>query len=774
MDERRRTDALPPRIDHEFRTPITLVLAHLEAAMGGGSEGAVRDDMRAAHRNALRLLHLVDGLIALSRNDEGRLRPRLSAVDLHGRTQALVDGFREATEKAGLTLSLDGTPTGRIQVDPEMWDRIVLNLLSNALKFTFEGGIRVRIQGNADEIELEVADDGIGVDAGELRHVFDRSYEGGSGRQGAGIGLAVVKSMVDAMQGRIEASSTVGSGTTFVVRIPTDLEERLGPGVPKPSSGRDAVEAHVADALRWVPSVGDGDDQTTRAAGLRLQRPRAFALPVLGVVDASPDMRQLVQRIVGDRYEVRGFDTAIDALAIEADLYLVSDDIGVDGLRAIAAGTDSPKILMIDRSRMEAGEIWQDADDFLVRPFSAVELLARARNLLQQSRLRKDAEDALRQAQRMEAIGKLAGGVSHDFSNLLVAALGNLDMALRHAQDERTTRYVSNARRAAERGAKLTRHLLAFSQRREGSTETVNVNDAISSMGEFVSRTLGGMIGVNLRLGKGIWPTSVDPGQFELAVLNLALNARDAMPAGGDLTIATANVEGGSKGDFVRITVADSGVGMDDETVSRAADRFFSTKDGSAGLGLTQVAEMAERSGGRVEIVSSPGRGATVDILLPRSEPEATAEPLTLLPPSEAEPIKILLVDDDNGVRDVATALLMEMGHDVTQAIGGREAIAHLERASFDLLLVDYAMPDMTGVEVSVRARAMQPGIKVLFATGYADAGVLDEREEIVLRKPFDMEALAAKVGKAMSVGGSVARAPGVLSLSDYRRVAAD
>ena len=374
------------------------------------------------------------------------------------------------------------------------------------------------------------------------------------------------------------------------------------------------------------------------------------------------------------------------------------------------------------------------------------------------------AEDALRQAQKMEAVGQLTGGIAHDFNNLLGAVVGGLDLIRRRPDDvARVRRYAEAALQAAERGAKLTGQLLAFSRAQRIELKPLTLGGLVEGMRDLLGRTLGPMVRLGFRLDEDGLPVLSDPTQLEMAVLNLAINARDAMPDGGELTIATAPrfVEGDPEladGHYVELSVADTGQGMPAEVVARAFDPFFTTKGvgKGTGLGLSQVYGIARQSGGAVRIDSAPGRGTVVRLLLPRTDAPVRAGDGRRAD-GEGEGARgsatILLVDDDADMRAVLADQLEALGYRVVQAADGPAGLALLDEAAPDLLMLDFAMPGMTGAEAARAARARRPELPIVFATGYADTAAIEAAagpDAPVLRKPFRLEELQAVVAGAL------------------------
>ena len=413
------------------------------------------------------------------------------------------------------------------------------------------------------------------------------------------------------------------------------------------------------------------------------------------------------------------------------------------------------------------------------------ELAEANRQLVGEIEERRRAEQALLQAQKMEAVGQLTGGVAHDFNNLLAAVLGNIELALRRTTDENLLRVLRNAMRAAQRGGKLTEQLLAFSRKQHLKPEPADVNRLVSGMGDLLLRTMGGLIRIETVLDRNLWPALVDPTQLELAILNLAINARDAMPRGGRLRIETDCLEVGSGDDlhrdlepgrYVKIVVSDTGEGMSDEARSKAFEPFFTTKQPGkgSGLGLSQVYGFVRQSSGTVRLHSRPAEGTSVEILLPSAEAAAAAgasEEVGFV--QAASRARILVVDDDADVRELAVSLLQELGYEVMAAATGSEALEVLNRGGYlDLLLADLAMPGMNGLELAREARTRRPGLGVVFATGYADTAVFGEvvEQEFILKKPYRLNELAAAIEEGLRARPAPTPASNVVALPSTRR----
>jgi CheY-like chemotaxis protein/nitrogen-specific signal transduction histidine kinase len=366
---------------------------------------------------------------------------------------------------------------------------------------------------------------------------------------------------------------------------------------------------------------------------------------------------------------------------------------------------------------------------------------------------RLKAEAALRQSMKMEAIGQLTGGLAHDFNNLLTAVVGNLDLIRNRTTEANVRKWAENAFKAAERGSKLTSQLLAFSRTQKLDTAAVDLNDLISGMKELLLQSLGAAHNIRFELASGLTAGVANSNQLELAILNLSLNARDAMPNGGTLTISTAMASGDAK--YVLVAVADTGTGMPPEVVARAFDPFFTTKPTGkgTGLGLSQVYGIVRQFGGDVSIDSKVGQGTIVTLRLPVASQGIVAETEGTKAAARAKKNeKLLVVDDDDDVRDIVGHVLAELGYDVREAGDGKEALAVLSTFDPDLLVVDFAMPNMNGAEIVATARAQKARLKILFLSGYADTAVLKAAVERapLLHKPFRPAELAAAVRNAL------------------------
>jgi len=1014
--ERRRAEALAQidsaktaffsNISHEFRTPLTLMLGPLEDAQadGAGLSARQRERLATAHRNALRLQRLVNSLLDFSRIEAGRVQANFRPTDLGALTRDLASSFRAATERAGLRLEVDcASPGGPVYVDRDMWEKIVLNLVSNAFKFTLQGAISVRLAETDTTVVLTVADTGIGIPQAELPRVFERFHrvEGASGRshEGSGIGLALVNDLVRLHGGQIRVQSEVGRGTSFSIELPkgrAHLPAAQVSGTGEPAAPL-RTSSFVEEALRWLPDryAGDSDAEviddltdSTGHAALAAARHRIL------LADDNADLRDYIARLLRERGHT--VETVADGAAALAAVRGARPDLLVtdmmmprlDGfglLRAIRqdpALQDLPVIVLSARAGEEARVEGLDAgaDDYLVKPFSARELMARVDSCLAMARLRqataaavrdearlletlnrtgaslaseldlerlvqmvtdggveltgarfgaffynvlddaggsymlytlsgversafarfpmprntavfaptfegrgvvrsddirmdprygrsaphhgmpeghlpvrsylavpvtsrtgevmgglffghpeagrfterherlmsgiasqaavaidnarlyqaaqreinhrtaaegalqqlneqlesrvareiqvrRQAENALQQAQKMEAIGQLTGGIAHDFNNLLQVVSGNLQLLGRDvAGNERAQARVQNALTGVSRGSKLAAQLLAFGRRQPLEPKVVNIGRFIRGVDELLRRALGEEIEIETTVSGGLWNTFADPGQIENALLNLAINARDAMHGRGRMTIEVGNSflndeytlahPDVSPGQYVMLAVTDTGIGIEPAILDKVFEPFFTTKaEGhGTGLGLSMVYGFAKQSGGHVKIYSEVGLGTTVKLYLPRSHHSEDLLVEVSQKPVVGGSETILVVEDDEQVRATAVEMLADLGYQVLKAPDADSALAVVESGvPIDLLFTDVVMPgNLRSPELARRARERLPDIAVLFTSGYTEnaivhGGRLDEGVNL-LAKPYTREALSRKI----------------------------
>jgi len=379
---------------------------------------------------------------------------------------------------------------------------------------------------------------------------------------------------------------------------------------------------------------------------------------------------------------------------------------------------------------------------------------------------RRSLESQLIQAQKMDAIGKLTGGIAHDFNNLLAAVIGGVGLLEKRAVlEDEERKILGMTRRAAEQGTELVRRLLAFARRQKLEPHPVPIGSLREAVSDLLTHTLGGLVEIEWRVEEGVWDAFADQAQLELAIVNLIINARDAMPAGGTVTVIVENRASGPNqpatlppaNDHVLIAIHDTGTGIAPEDLERVMDPFFTTKDvgKGSGLGLSMVYGFAQQSNGTFRIRSELGSGTCAELWLPRAPADkvaALAEPAEVAPAGPSRPLRILLVDDHEEVRAMTGAMLEGLGHSVAGAANGREALQALREGAcdYDLMISDYAMPHVSGTEFLRGAREICPGVPALIITGYAEIDAIGDRPDDVevLLKPFTPTALEAAISR--------------------------
>ena len=500
------------------------------------------------------------------------------------------------------------------------------------------------------------------------------------------------------------------------------------------------------------------------ATGVRNLRASLARVLRSGQADAMAVQKYDIPRPQGGGFEERHW-SPVNLPVIGADgkiAYIIHRVEDVTGfLQLERAGDEQKRVTeeLLTRAEQMGAEIYRRAQQLQ----EANDKLRIANEELASS------QAALRQAQKMEAVGQLTGGVAHDFNNLLTVIIGNIDFLEGEAgNNPRLRKLTATIRRSAERGARLTTQLLAFSRLQPLRPETCNLNGLIIDFDTLIRRALGETIAVRSNLHPGLWPCNVDPAQFEAAILNLIVNARDAMPTGGTLSIATQNVtlaagdpttdDDIAPGPFVMITIADTGTGMAPDVLERAFEPFYTTKEvgKGSGLGLSQLYGFVRQSGGTVKIASEIGKGTAVTVYLPKAARMVTeAEPpKSPIKPKGSE--TVLVVEDDPDVLDIAVATLTDLGYRILVAYDGVEAMAILERDEpIDLLFTDIVMPyGISGIQLARQARKLRQDIKILLTSGYtmqtlsADYGA--EKEFTIIGKPYRQAELAEHVRRAL------------------------
>ncbi len=775
--ERRRAEALAEvdrvktaffsNVSHEFRTPLTLMLGPQQDALDSARGALAGEELRAVYRNTLRLLRLVNSLLEFSRIEAGRAQASYQPTDLATLTRDLASTFRAATERGGLRFDVDCPPLdGPVYVDRNMWERIVLNLVSNAFKFTFEGAIVVRLKTTDDQAVLEVIDTGVGIPPDELPRVFERFHriEGMKARthEGTGIGLALVQDMVKLHGGTVAVASRPAAGTTFTVRLPLGTAhlppERISEESP-PLAPSLSAESLVAEALGWVPAdpEADVDDLTPFPSTVRIL-----------VADDNADMRDYVGRLLREqRWKVDFANDGLEALTRAQELQpdLVVTDImmpNLDGfglLRRLRADPRTAQIPVImvsaragDEARIEGLEA--GADDYLVKPFSAKELLARARAQLENVRLRRAADIervkveeqarqlavANRDAEAAREQAEAASRAKDEFLAMLGHELRNplspIVTALRLMRMRGT-----NTREQAVIERQVT-HLIRLVDVSRITRGKIELRRARTEMAPIILRGLeiaGPLleqrsVKVDLQVPAEGLAVHGDSDRLAQVVANLLTNAAKYSEAG---TVVHVSAERAGK--RVHLRVRDEGIGIAPDLLSRVFDLFFQPPQsldrnkGGLGLGLAIVRSLIEMHGGAVFAMSDgPGKGSEFVIELPL---DATADAITTYgPPLTAAGAavagvrsgkRILVVDDNVDAAESMADLLALLGNEIAIAHDGPEALRLAPIFNPDICVVDIGLPAMDGYELARRLRAsdcLGEGARLIAVTGYGQA----------------------------------------------------
>ncbi len=516
------------------------------------------------------------------------------------------------------------------------------------------------------------------------------------------------------------------------------------------------LEPHVDSALeqhrRFVESLRDGILSCDQNGVLSVMN--STARKMYGLESAPPTIYQLVGRM-----EMRQPDGVTPIEPESAPILRALRGEVVDQELIVSSGTDHACVVRINARPL------LDRDGNGVGAVSAIEDITEARRM----------EEHLQQAQKMEAVGQLTSGLAHDFNNLLAVVMGNLQLIERVVKtDEKALRRTHAALDAVRRGAELTKRLLAFSRKQDLKPTPSDANALITGMADMLERTLGEWVNIAIMPAAENWTVTVDESQLESAVLNLCVNARDAMKGGGRLTVESQNMHIGPAhfadaddlppGDYVRISVTDTGTGMSEDVVKRVFEPFFTTKDvgEGSGLGLSMVYGFIKQSGGHITVYSEIGYGTSIAMYLPRlqtevSDPFEAETEIAAAVPEAIQAHRILVVEDNDAVRDVAVAMLEDMGYHVIEAQDGLSALEALkaENGKFDLMFTDIVMPGgMHGPALAKEARAVFPHLPILYTSGYAEAAVLREGDignsfELV-SKPYRLEELEEKVRNAL------------------------
>jgi PAS domain S-box-containing protein len=488
------------------------------------------------------------------------------------------------------------------------------------------------------------------------------------------------------------------------------------------------------------------------------------ALPIVLYVEHPEEALRVPQYVAGNFVGLTGF--SIDEVEAKPEIFLerLHPDDRDKVKRALEERLVTGAMSVEYRWRHADGNYRHFLDQTVLLPDDGVGRRRFAGTFLDVSD-RKSLESQLVQAQKMDAIGKLTGGIAHDFNNLLAAVIGGVGLLEKRAVlEEEERRILGMTKRAAEQGSELVRRLLAFARRQKLEPYAIPIGALREAVSDLLTHTLGGLVEIDWRVDEDPWNAFADRAQLELALVNLIINARDAMPAGGTVTVSVGNRTSGSKqpkdlapGDHVVIAVSDTGTGIPPEDLERVMDPFFTTKDvgKGSGLGLSMVYGFAQQSNGAFRIESELGKGTRAELWLPRApagEAQISAPQADDAQVDSPGPLKILLVDDHEEVRATTGAMLEELGHKVTGAANGKDALETLRDGScdYDLMISDYAMPHVSGTEFLREARELCPDVPALIITGYAEVDAIGDRPENidVLLKPFTPKALEAAIAR--------------------------
>jgi signal transduction histidine kinase len=757
-------------VSHEFRTPLTLMLGPLEDALADpATPDSMRDRLQLAHRNALRLLKLVNSLLDFTRIEAGRVQVAFEPVNLAAVTRDLASTFRSAVERAGLKFNVVCEELSETAyIDREMWEKVVLNLISNAFKFTLEGSITVRLRQDADDAVLEVQDTGVGVPSHEVPRLFDRFYriEGSPGRnfEGSGIGLALVQELVRQHAGSIEVSSEVGVGTAFTVRFPLGAahlpQERLRQArrTTEPSA---AARGIVQEAERWLLTAKPFAAATGRSEVLGAQDRRFISTFGSRIVlaDDNADMLGYVLSLIAPVYKVEAVsdgEAALAAIRRERPDLVISDimmpKLDGFGLLRVIRGEPQlsgiPVILLSARAGEESRIEGLDAgaDDYLTKPFSARELLARVGAMLERTHLRTQNEAQLREreARLHQALMTVSAAqqeltrsarLKDEFLAMLAHELRNPLAPIRNASEVLARQLGSDAatqvplemiRRQTTHLTRLVDDLLDVSRITQGriqlQRQPVDVANIVAQAIETVAPTVKEKRQEISVLAKR-HPLYVngDSARLVQCVVNVLINAAKYTDHGGKIRVET-----GMDADSAVIRVIDTGIGISADLLPRVfdlfvqGDRTLDRSQGGLGIGLSVVHRLVEMHGGEVTAHSEGlNRGSRFEIRLPAiTKPGESAG----APEKQAGPPKrVLIVDDNVDSADSLAMVLTFDGHETDRVYTARAALEHAKSFHPDVVLLDIGLPEMDGYEVARRIRKIPDleRVRLVALTGY-------------------------------------------------------
>ena len=781
-------------VSHEFRTPLTLIMSPLEEMLASSAQfdAQDREKLLVALRNGTRLLKLVNTLLEFSRMEAGREQAEFRPTDLAALTRDVVASFQSLVEGAGLKLKLEFEDLrDPIYVDREMWEKIVLNLVSNAFKFTFEGVITVSLHKHGDRIELAVTDTGVGIPEEQTSKIFDRFHRVEATRsrtyEGSGIGLALVRELVQMHGGEVEATSELRKGSRFAVTIPSGhahLPQDRVTMEPPGSSPASSAALYLEEAKRW----GQSTEGREGAAGTQFAAADRGAHILLA--DDNADMREYIEHLLERHYDVEA--VADGRLAMEAarkrrpDLLLTDvmmpnlDGFGlIAELRADPELQTIPIIVLSARAGEEARVEGMDrgADDYLIKPFSARELFARVRSQLDLNRMRGQVAEEREQLLAREREARVAAEeanrskdeflalLGHELRNPLAPIFTALHlMELRKGESNDRERAIIT--RQANHLARLVDDLLDISRIKRGNVElkkeSLEIATVVAKAIEMASPLIEGrmhFLAVAVP-SKGLL-VDADPARLTQAIANLLTNASKYTEPAGRISISARR-----DGDEIELRVRDNGIGMTPDLVAHVFDLFYQGTQGidrsrgGLGIGLSIVRNLVTLHGGSVTATSAgPGRGSEFTIRLPAAERESSGRALEEQRAGSPVPAqartKVLIVDDNEDGAELLAMSLEAKGH-VTRAV--LDPISALEMAPKfmpDVILLDIGLPVMDGYELAAKLREL-PGLRDarLFAlTGYGqESDRLRSKShgfEQHLSKPIDVAALDALIRQA-------------------------
>ena len=739
-------------VSHEFRTPLTLMLGPLDDALRSDAlPAAEREQLLIAQRNSLRLLKLVNTLLDFSRLEAGRAEAVYEPLDIAAATADLAATFRSAIERAGLRLVVDCPPLPEpVWVDREMWEKVVLNLLSNAFKFTFEGEIAVRLRTDAEHVVVEVADTGIGIGPDDLSHVFERFHRVRGARarthEGTGIGLTLVRQLVELHGGTIRVTSRLDAGSTFTIRIPRGAAhlppDRVGAARTRASTALSAT-AFVDEAARWLPESAALDGPAPAAietAGARVL-----------LVDDNADMRDYLKRLLAPYWtvDVAGDGAeALDKARAEPPDLVLSDVMmpRLDGhgllkaLRENARTAVTPVILLSARAGEDARVegLATGADDYLVKPFAARELIARVNAHLRLARARLSTQQELeRQYSAADAARRTAEAASrakdeflamlaHELRNPLGVVLNGVKILDRIGSgDDEAARIRSVITRQMEHLSRLLDDLLDVARISQGRIELRKEPVDLRTVVDFAVESERHRIVAKAQTLDVVMPSApimvyADRARLQQVVGNLIHNASKYTPEHGRVGVSV-----GHAGDEASVRVRDTGVGIPPEKLAAIFELFVQLDtspdraEGGLGIGLTLVRRLLEQHAGHVRAESAGlGLGSEFIVTLPTTAAAQPAAPVA--PASSVRPLRILLIEDNADARDMLELGLTLAGHDVESAANGPGGIDAAIANHPDVAIVDLGLPEMDGLEVARVLRAkLGSRIRLIALTGY-------------------------------------------------------